>query len=95
MTDIDMEQWLACLLFLGAGLMIGAIYFLMLARSLRLFSGSGGTGTVLRLSLGRYALAGAGFWLIAQAGALPLLSALLGFLVARSLAFRMEAGADG
>lgn len=88
---MDMGQWIFYLLYFGAGLVLGAVYFHMLSRSVRLHASAGSLGRVLPLHLGRFAAAGAGFWLIAQQGAMPLLSALLGFLAARSVAFCLEA----
>ena len=45
-------------------------------------------GPAVALHLGRVLLAGVGFTLVAQAGAVPLLGALLGVLLARSRALR-------
>jgi F1F0 ATPase subunit 2 len=70
------------------GALLGAGYFAALRLNVEryLFGGSPGSGVALHL--GRLLLAGAGFVLMAQPGAVPLLSALVGFLLARSLALR-------
>lgn len=75
-------------LYLLAGGALGVAYFLLLLRTARLFAAQGKAGqgkaaTVVPLYLLRIGGAVAVFWLIAQQGALALLLALAGFLVAR------------
>lgn len=73
------------LLCAALGLALGLAYFAALRASL----GLAGRPLVLAVSVaGRLALAGVGFWAAAQAGALPLLGALGGFLVGRWLWLR-------
>ena len=80
MTPLAMTS-LSALLGLGLGL----AYFALLRASLRL---SGQAVVLVIMALGRLGLAGAGFWTAAQAGAMPLLAALAGFLAGRWLWMR-------
>jgi hypothetical protein len=71
-----------------AGLVFGLGYFAALRRTLNHYgSGSGRLG-LAALTLGRIAGATIFFILAARLGALPLLAAFLGFLMARGLALR-------
>ncbi len=70
-------------LYLLAGAALGAAYFLMLLRTVRAHTAQAGLALVVPFYLLRIAAAAAAFWFIAQQGALPLLLALFGFLLAR------------
>lgn len=70
-------------LYAAAGMMLGAIYFLLLGRTIRMHASGMNAFRVIPLYGLRVAGAVAGFWMIAQQGALPLLAALMGFVVAR------------
>jgi F1F0 ATPase subunit 2 len=70
-------------LFVPAGVLLGAVYFGLLLRTVRLHAAGAAAPGVAPLYLLRIGLAVAGFWFAAQQGALPLLAALAGFLVAR------------
>lgn len=74
--------------YLAAGLALGATYFLLLLRVVRLHATQAASTRTVPLHLVRVAGAVAVFWVIAQQGALPLLSALLGFLIARVMVQR-------
>jgi F1F0 ATPase subunit 2 len=75
--------------FAGIGAVTGALYFLILYRTVRLYSGGAAVARVLPLYLLRAAGAIAVFWMVAREGAIPLLLALAGFLVARYAAQQM------
>lgn len=75
-------------LYLAAGATLGAAYFTMLFWTVRLYTSQARTLRVLPLYVLRLAAAATVFWLIAQQGAVPLLAALLGFLMARGAAQR-------
>jgi len=77
MSPIDMAMYAA------AGAVLGALYFALLAWTVRLLVGQAAMAGAVGVGLARLALAGAAFWAIAQQGALPLLLALLGFVGAR------------
>jgi len=70
-------------MYTAAGAALGIFYFVLLLRTVRLHAAQASVARVVLLYLIRIAAAVAGFWLIAQHGAQPLLFALLGFLVAR------------
>jgi hypothetical protein len=74
-----------------AGLAFGAAYFAALRHSVKLYSDGSGRLLISVLALGRIAAAAAFFGFAARLGALPALSALLGFLLARMLALRAAA----
>jgi F1F0 ATPase subunit 2 len=74
---------------LGAGLVIGAGYFMLLYHAVRLHQSATPLARVVGIHILRAALAIAAFWWLAQLGAWPLLTGLLGFLVARGLARRL------
>jgi len=70
------------------GLLLGVAYFTAVWRSAALFSLGRGRVMPAALTLARLAGAALFFALAARYGALPPLSALLGFLVARGFALR-------
>lgn len=69
--------------FVTTGAAAGALYFLLLYRTVQLHAAGATVARILPLYLLRAAGALAVFWLIAREGAIPLLLALAGFLVAR------------
>ena len=70
------------------GAIVGAGYFAALRYNVERYLSPRPLGGAVMLHLGRLVVAGVAFALIARAGATPLLGALLGFLLARSLAIR-------
>ena len=74
--------------FVLLGALLGAGYFAALRLNVERYFSGRSLGPAVALHLGRLLLAGVGFVLIAQSGAVPLLGALLGFLFARALALR-------
>ena len=70
-------------LYLTAGAVLGAVYFVLLLRAVRLHASQATAISIIPLYIMRFAAAVSAFWIIAQQGALPLLLALLGFLIAR------------
>ena len=70
-----------------AGLLVGLAYFAALHQTVRRFTGGGWLGPVL-LTLGRIALIVALLVVAARLGALTLLAAFAGFVVARAIAVR-------
>lgn len=77
--------------YLLAGMALGAVYFALLLRTVRLLVSKEAAVRIVPLYILRLAVAVAGFWLIAQQGAPPLLLALLGFLGGRHFAQRWKA----
>lgn len=77
----------------AAGLALGAVYFLALWRSARLFGEGGGAIAVLALALGRIALLGGALTLASFEGAPRLLTMAAGALVAREIVVRRVKGA--
>lgn len=73
-----------------AGLALGLVYFASLKRSVALFAGGKSWLAALALTLGRIGAAVALLYLAAKLGAVPLLGAFIGFLMARALALRAE-----
>jgi F1F0 ATPase subunit 2 len=71
------------------GALLGAGYFAALRQNVERYLAGAPLGPTLGLHLGRLALAGVAFALIAKAGAAALLGALAGFLFARALAVRL------
>ena len=71
-----------------AGLVYGIVHFAVLQRTVELCSAGRSRLAAAALTLGRIAVAILFFSLAARLGALPLLSAFLGFLVARTFALR-------
>lgn len=85
-----MTLWLASVvtLWLIAGLALGAWYFLLLGRMVATFQvGADWRNAVGYLAL-RLLIAATGFVFAAKQGALALLCALAGFLLARAIAIR-------
>jgi hypothetical protein len=80
------------LIMLGgvAGLGIGAAYFALLYRAVRLHARAAPFHRVGPLHLARALLALGGFWTLVQLGAWPLLAGLAGFLAARLFAVRLQ-----
>jgi F1F0 ATPase subunit 2 len=74
--------------FVLLGVVLGAGYFAALRSSVERYLFSRSIGVALALHCGRLLFAGVAFVLIAQAGAAALLSALGGFLLARTMALR-------
>jgi len=71
-----------------AGGAIGTVYFLLLGRSVSAFGAEVDWRKAAGFLVLRLGIAIAGFFWIAQAGALPLLTALAGLMFARSLVLR-------
>ena len=78
------------LLMAVAGLTFGWVYFASLKRSVSLFVGGKGWLGPLVLTLRRIGAAVAFLFVAAKLGAAPLLSASVGFLMARALVLRAE-----
>ncbi len=74
------------------GALLGYVYFRALWWNVALID-RGSTATALFLFLARFALLGAILFFIARFGALPLLAAAAGLLVARRIAMRRFGGA--
>jgi F1F0 ATPase subunit 2 len=74
---------------LAVGGLLGAVYFFLLYRTVRLQAGDGPVGLIVPLYLLRGGLAIAVFWGLAHFGALALLAGLAGFLAVRFLAQRL------
>ncbi len=89
MTGLGTLSVLGALAAVAAGLVLGAVYFMMLRWTVRLHVSGGSAMALTALYGGRLAAALAVFWLLAQHGALALLLGLLGFLVARGLVRRL------
>jgi hypothetical protein len=75
-----------------AGFGFGFGYFAALRRSVEFYHGGGGRLIPIALTFGRVAGAILFFGLAVRFGALPLLAALLGFILARALALRAVRG---
>lgn len=80
--------YLAYVLYLAIGAAAGSLYFLLLYRSVRLYAEGTGLAGVAPLYVMRVAGAAAVFWFVAQEGALPLVLALGGFVLAREIVRR-------
>jgi hypothetical protein len=78
----------ALAIWIAAGFGIGLVYFAVLRRSIEAFAADGRRLMPAMLALARIAAIVTFLGLAARAGALPLLLALLGFLMARMLALR-------
>ena len=76
--------------FLLLGALLGAGYFVTLRLNVERYLLGRSLGPAVALHLGRLLLAGVGFAVVAKAGAVPLLGALIGFLLARTLALRSQ-----
>ena len=74
--------------YVAAGAFVGAVYFLLLLWTVNVYTRQVVAVPVSSLYVARVAMAVSAFWMIAQQGAAPLLFALLGFLIARSVVQR-------
>jgi F1-F0 ATPase (N-ATPase) AtpR subunit len=72
----------------AAGFAVGLAYFAALKRTVKLFGSGGGRLMAAALIIGRLAGMAVFLGLAAMLGAVPLLSAFLGFLAARAVAVR-------
>lgn len=91
MTLPDLPQ---ILIWLAVGGALGAFYFYMLGRSVAAFGRPDGRGRAIGLTVLRLAVAvGVMAWAALQ-GTAPLLLALLGFIVARTVAIHRARGAE-
>lgn len=79
---IDILPWLA------AGGALGAVYLFLIGRSVAAVGDTANWWSFALPLFLRVILAAAGFWFAARHGALPLISMLGGFLVARGVALR-------
>jgi hypothetical protein len=77
------------ILYLGLGLALGAGYFWIVWRTVRLHLDGAPAGWIALHYAGRLALAALALWWVAQAGAWPLLACFAGFLLARLAATRL------
>lgn len=75
--------------YVPVGLLLGAVYFALLRRSLPDIQSSTPIAAYFPLFAARFGLAAFAFWCVAQAGAVPVLLALSGFLLARGMARRL------
>lgn len=75
----------ALVLGAAAGAAVGVLHFWLLWLTVRMHARCVGPSRVVPLHLLRFAVTVGVFWLVAHQGALPLLLALAGFLIARSL----------
>ena len=73
----------------AAGATLGVFYFLLLHRTVRIFTEGGAVLGAVSLTAARLTLAVLVFWWIVQAGAAPLIAALAGFVAARIATGRM------
>lgn len=71
-----------------AGILLGFIYFACLRRTVALFAGGGGWAGPAALTLARFGVAVVVLGFIARLGAVAILAAFLGFLIARTIALR-------
>lgn len=74
--------------YLAVGMALGAMYFSLLFRTVRLHASQAAASRIIPLYFLRFSAAALAFWVIVQQGAGPLLLALLGFLIARIAAQR-------
>jgi F1F0 ATPase subunit 2 len=89
MTFVTVIQILAWLAF---GAALGAVYFLILGRSVAALADGNDPRRAAVLLIARFGLAAAGFALAAAQGAMALLTALAGVLLARTVAIRRARG---
>jgi N-ATPase, AtpR subunit len=73
---------------LAAGIVVGLVYFRLLDKSIALYGRQGRWFGPVALTLGRLLGVGLLLALAAHFGALPLLAAFAGFLLARAIALR-------
>lgn len=76
------------------GFVFGIAYFIALRRTVSLFVASGGWWELSALTLGRLVAIAVFFMLLARLGAVPLLAAFLGFLLARAATVRFLGGRE-
>ncbi len=88
MTAADISAGLALSAAFAAGIGLGIAYFRALRHTVRLYASGGGLLVPALLSLLRMAAALLVLAFLARQGAMPLLSAALGFVAARALALR-------
>ena len=72
----------------AAGILLGLAYFACLRRTILLFAAGRGWARPAALTLARIGIAVLVLVIAARAGAVPLLAAFAGFLVARAIALR-------
>jgi len=84
----DLSPFLLAALTLAGGVLLGLAHFASLAVVTRLFLDGRQRGRAVALQLARMAVAVAVFSGFALAGALPLLSGALGFLIGRAIVLR-------
>jgi len=77
---------------MGAGILLGILYFRGLWWSVRRFSHSGSLVATMALMIGRFVLLGGLMTLASLEGALPLLVLALGVLAARAVVMRRVRG---
>jgi len=82
LTDLPLLPAAAAALALG--LLLGLAHFHLLARNVGAYLAGDRLGRALALHLLRLCVTGLGFFLLARAGAAPLLGGLGGFLAARA-----------
>ena len=80
--------------WLLAGLALGGVYMVLLARSVAAIAGPAAVGAAAAWLILRFGLAAIVLALAAMQGAGPLLAALVGFLIARTIAIRRVKGAS-
>lgn len=92
--DRDVAFALQAGIWLSAGLLIGAAFFLMLRWNVRLLTPSRLSLAVMALPLARFALLAAALCVVAvRFGGFPLIAATAGIVAARLIAVRMLAPA--
>lgn len=91
MTILELGELAA---WLAAGLLLGAVYIRLIGRSVAELLEAGSAARAAGWFLLRIGLAALALWGAATQGALPLLSMLLGYLVARTLVVRAVRRAD-
>lgn len=84
------QSLISALIGMAGGLGIGAVYFALLYRTVRLLAEAAPLRRVGPLHLARALLALAGFWALAQLGIWSLVAGLGGFLIARLIAVRLQ-----
>ena len=84
-----MTDFAPALLALTGGFAVGLFHFASLKFCVDAFA-AGNAARAILLQLGRFAVTGAAFVVFARLGALPLLAAALGLLIARALLVRRE-----
>jgi len=91
MTGLPAHDLVYAAGWIAAGAIIGASHFLSLRWNLRLLAGGRSLMPALAVQLGRFAAIAAILAVIARSfGALPLLAATLGILLARTIVIRRE-----